>query len=82
MYCKNCGSENDDVARFCRDCGRAITGSSPSMEKVASADSGDTPDVVEAPTKANTWVWVAVWSGARRGTGHRRSNIPRPRVGI
>ena len=59
MYCKSCGSENDDSARFCRDCGRAITESSPSIDRVASADSGDTPDVVEAPTKANTWVWVA-----------------------
>ena len=63
MYCKSCGSENDDVARFCRDCGRAITGSSPSIERVASPDSGDTPDVVEAPTKANTWVWVAGGAG-------------------
>ena len=59
MYCKSCGSENDDVARFCSDCGRAITGSSPSIERVASADRGDTPDAVEAPTKANTLIWVA-----------------------
>ena len=59
MYCKSCGSENDDVARFCKDCGRAITGSSPSVERVASADRGDTPDAVGAPTKANTWIWVA-----------------------
>ena len=59
MYCKSCGSENNDVARFCSDCGCAITGSSPSIERVASADRGDTPHAVEAPTKANTLIWVA-----------------------
>ena len=59
MYCKSCGSENDDSARFCRDCGRAITGSSPGVERVASGDSGGTPEAIEAPTKANTWIWIA-----------------------
>ena len=63
MYCKNCGSENDDVARFCRDCGRAITGSPPSAERVASAHGGDTPDAVEASTNAKTWMWVAGGAG-------------------
>ncbi len=63
MYCKSCGSENDDGARFCRDCGRAITGSSPRVETGASADGGDTPDAVEAPAKANTWIWVAGIAG-------------------
>ena len=63
MYCKNCGSENDDVARFCRDCGRAITGSPPSAERVASAHGGDTPDAVEASTNARTWMWIAFGAG-------------------
>ena len=63
MYCKSCGSENDDSARFCRDCGRAITGSSPGVERVASGDSGGTPEAIEAPTKANTWIWIASGMG-------------------
>ena len=29
MYCKNCGSENDDVAKFCRGCGCATAGAPP-----------------------------------------------------
>ena len=63
MYCRNCGSENDDGARFCRDCGREITGSPPSAERVASVDSGGTPDAVKAPTKAKPWMWVVGAAG-------------------
>ena len=63
MYCKSCGSQNDDGARFCKDCGQAIAGPPPSGEGVASADGGDTPDAVEAPTKPNTWIWIAGVAG-------------------
>ena len=61
MYCKSCGSENDDVARFCRDCGRVIAGSPPSAERVASAHGGGAPAAVGASTNAKTWMWVAGW---------------------
>ena len=63
MYCKNCGSENDGAARFCRDCGRAMTGPPPTAGSVAPVHGGDTPDAVEASTKAKTWMWVAFATG-------------------
>ena len=63
MYCKTCGSENDDGARFCRDCGRAMTGSPPTAGSVAPVHSGDTPDAIEASPKARTWMWVAGGAG-------------------
>ena len=30
MYCTSCGSQNDDGARFCKDCGKALSDSPPS----------------------------------------------------
>ncbi len=33
MHCTNCGSQNDDDARFCKDCGKAMSGSTPSAER-------------------------------------------------
>ena len=30
MYCTSCGSQNDDGAKFCKDCGKVISGSTPS----------------------------------------------------
>ena len=30
MYCTGCGSQNGDDARFCKDCGKAMSGSTPS----------------------------------------------------
>lgn len=29
MYCTSCGVQNDDDARFCKDCGKAMSGSTP-----------------------------------------------------
>ena len=29
MYCTSCGSQNDDNARFCKDCGKAMSVSTP-----------------------------------------------------
>ena len=34
MYCTNCGSQNVDKSKFCKDCGKAMPGSTP-------ASSGD-----------------------------------------
>ena len=33
MYCTSCGVQNDDDARFCKDCGRAMSGSTQSAER-------------------------------------------------
>ena len=32
MYCTSCGSQNDEDARFCKDCGKAMSGSAPDAE--------------------------------------------------
>lgn len=29
MYCTDCGSQNVDKAKFCKDCGKAMPGSTP-----------------------------------------------------
>ncbi len=41
MYCTRCGSQNDDDARFCKDCGRAMSGSTPSAERFEPESPGD-----------------------------------------
>ena len=33
MYCTSCGSQNDDDARFCKDCGKAMSGPTPGAER-------------------------------------------------
>ena len=33
MYCTNCGTENDDGARFCKSCGKAIAEPAPSARR-------------------------------------------------
>ena len=63
MYCKYCGSKNDDGARFCRDCGRAMTGSPPNAGSAAPAHTGVTPGAVQASTEARRWMWVALGAG-------------------
>ena len=40
MYCTGCGSQNDDDARFCKDCGKAMSGSTPSAETYEPESSG------------------------------------------
>ena len=32
-YCTGCGSQNDDEARFCKGCGKAMSGSTPSAAR-------------------------------------------------
>ena len=34
MYCTSCGVQNDDDARFCKDCGKAMSGSTPDAGRV------------------------------------------------
>ena len=63
MYCKDCGSENDDGATFCRGCGRAMTGSPPSAGGLDPAQTGDPADEIQASTNARTWMWVGIGSG-------------------
>ncbi len=33
MFCSSCGSQNDEDARFCKDCGKAMSGSTPGAER-------------------------------------------------
>ncbi len=60
MYCKYCGSKNDGGARFCRDCGRAMTGTPPNAGRAAPAHTAVTPGAMQASTKGKTWMWVAL----------------------
>ena len=41
-YCTDCGSQNDDRARFCRGCGKAMSGSAPSDARLEPASPSDT----------------------------------------
>ena len=43
-YCTGCGSQNDDDARFCRDCGKALSGSTLSAARYEPASTGGTGD--------------------------------------
>ena len=43
-YCTSCGSQNDDAARFCRDCGKAMSGSTPSAARSEPTSHGGTGD--------------------------------------
>ena len=41
MYCTSCGVRNDDDARFCKDCGKTMSGSTPSAERFEPESPGD-----------------------------------------
>ena len=43
-YCTGCGSQNDDNARFCRDCGKAVSGSTSSTARFEPTSPGGTGD--------------------------------------
>ena len=63
MNCKDCGSANEDGVGFCRNCGRAMTGSQPSAGGLDPAQTGDPADDIQTSTNARTWMWVAIGSG-------------------
>ena len=42
--CTGCGSQNDDGARLCRDCGKAMSGSTLSASRYRPASPGRTVD--------------------------------------
>lgn len=43
-YCTGCGSQNDDDASFCRDCGKAMSGSAPGASRFEPASPGGTDE--------------------------------------
>ena len=43
-YCTGCGSQIDDDARFCGDCGKAVSGSTPSAARFEPASPGNEDD--------------------------------------
>ena len=43
MYCTSCGSQNDENARFCKDCGKPMAGSTPSAERFDPEPPSDMP---------------------------------------
>ena len=45
MYCTSCGVQNDDDARFCKDCGKAVFDSTPDAGRAAP----ESPSIVEDP---------------------------------
>ena len=40
MYCTSCGSQNDDTARFCKDCGKAVVESTLRRGRLPSSSAG------------------------------------------
>ena len=40
MYCTSCGTENDDGARFCKSCGKAIAEPAPGARRFDPESSG------------------------------------------
>lgn len=45
MFCTRCGAQNDDAARFCRNCTQPLTRTSPAQQPAQ----GQRPPVSEAP---------------------------------
>ena len=43
-YCSSCGTQNDDDARFCRDCGKAMSGSTLGASRYRPVSPGRTVD--------------------------------------
>ena len=43
-YCTGCGSQNDDDARFCRNCGKAVSGSTSSTARFEATSPGGTDE--------------------------------------
>lgn len=51
MFCRNCGSANDDNAAFCAKCGTALNGNGQPTERAQQSTSQNN---VTANTKTNT----------------------------
>ena len=53
MYCPNCGTESDESAKFCRNCGKALPGNeeqvAPSNVDTFDTARGDVGDVPAGP---------------------------------
>ena len=55
MYCTDCGTENDNNARFCRSCGQSVLGPTSSANNFKPATSGDSGSGA-APLRTATMV--------------------------
>ena len=53
MYCTSCGSQNDDDARFCKDCGRAMASSAQAAERFEPMSSSGIGDPTPTPHVPN-----------------------------
>ena len=63
MYCKNCGTENDDGSTFCKDCGQPLTESGLVQGRVPPMANGDSTDATQASTKSRKLIWAAIAGG-------------------
>ena len=59
MYCTSCGVQNDDDARFCKDCGKPTSGSTPSAERFDPEPRGGTADPA-SPEHVPTYLVPAI----------------------
>ena len=54
-FCKNCGHENDDDAKFCTRCGQAVTSRAPTAPEVPVERTGSYQGVVTVTNKGFSW---------------------------
>ncbi len=49
MFCRNCGTENDDTAKFCRGCGQPIENDAATQEQSSAQDNAAQAEPQPAP---------------------------------
>ena len=60
MYCTDCGSQNDDAARFCKDCGKPMSGSTPSAGRFEPESPSGVGDPAPAPAHIPNYLVQAI----------------------
>ena len=70
IYCAHCGVENSEASGYCKNCGRALSASKPSVRGSdpgfgddAASPAGDSRSPAQSSTKSRTWTLVAVVAG-------------------
>lgn len=72
LFCKNCGSQNNEGAKFCKQCGTPIGGGS----KQANQETASTAETRQAPRKPIPKKTIILWTPiGRSGTGEDIARI-------
>ena len=50
MYCTSCGAQNDDVARFCKSCGKGLAEPAPGARRIEPEPTGVAAPPPHVPT--------------------------------